>query len=377
MLKKEFLYLFLIFPFFEPQLFKEFREIDNIFSVYKIIAFCIGVYLCIKSRKISKILILIYFYQMTFFISTIYNTGDLKKLLGPMVSVLAMSTITEVGLKKLGINYIKLLNYLLFSFLIINLITVLIYPSGITQNFNLTPVYFLGIDNRFVFMMLPSITISILYSILKYNKIIYSTWLVLIITIFTLVYVWSVGALLGIITMIFYLFIASFASKITKLLNYSSMILSVIIGNILIIFVKIQEYFEKFIVEVLKKDITLSGRTILWEKTIRLLENKLIVGRGILSNEFLINYYKGNSHPHNLILNILLQGGIIALIIYMCILFLLGKKIKKIKNGKIRGLFSIIIFVILFLSIVDTFDVGIVYLLFIIIYRLELDRRVR
>ena len=82
-------------------------------------------------------------------------------------------------------------------------------------------------------------------------------------------------------------------------------------------------------------------------------------------------YYGTNQHAHNLFLNILVKGGIISLLIQFIMYIKIDNNLKKCNNKKIASLFVFSIFLILFLSIADTFDTYLVYIIYTLAYHVN------
>ena len=367
------LFFLLIFPFLEPLLFKEYFRIDLIFSVYKVFSFFIILFLYIEMNNFSKLDIAIFFNEIILLVITLYNNGDIIKMAGPMISRLSFVMLTEVAIRKINIDFIEITYKICCIYMYINFITVIFFPDGVIKPDNWTPVYFLGIDNRFIFTLFPLIVFSLIVSLVKYNKITFYVYFIIFLVLIMFLYLWSIGAALGIILLIFYL-IFIYPTKLNKKINYNILIVTIIILNLLTVYFQIQNYFSYFIVEILKKDITLSGRTILWNQIMEIIKNNFIFGIGIISNMELHKIFNVPlTHPHNLFLNIIYQGGVVSLIIYLYILKLIGIKLNECRylNIKLYGILSISIFIILFLSIVDTIDEGIIYMIYVIGYNIK------
>lgn len=371
------LFLFLIFPFLEPLLFKEYSNIDLVFSIYKIISFIIIIYLYIKQGKINKIDVTIFMSKIIIILSTLYNEGDIIKTLGPTISVLSFVMLTEVALRKINIIFIDIIVKIYCVYMWLNFITLILYPEGVIKPDNWTPVYFLGIDNRFIFTLLPFVVFSLIFSLIKYNKIRCYDYFNIIIILNMFIFLWSVGAAIGIILLSLYIFFV-YPTKLNKKINYSFLICFVLILNLLIVYFQIQNYFSYLFVDILKKDLTISGRTILWQKIIEIIKDNFIFGRGSIYNSELYQIFDVPlTHPHNLFLSISYQGGIISFLLYLYILKLVGGKLNKYRNEKIYSILTVAIFIILLLSVVDTVDDGIIYVVYVIAYNIEIILKYR
>lgn len=365
--------LFLIMPFVEPLLFKEsgYYTIDTIYSIFKIISTFIALILNLKQQSFKKFNLNKAFVYLAIFegiigLSTILYSGDVVKYCGPVVNVLGLSLLTIYYYPRLKENYFKQFINLLIILAIINGMSVILFPNGITQNAAWTKVYFLGIDNRFVFFYLPLVFFVSIYELERKSKLTFLWYFVCGITLLPLLYLWSVGAIIGLLILIGSIFLFSKSKKIAKI-NFNKFFIIILLLNVLIVFLNIQNYFADFLVNVLKKDITLSGRTFLWEEAIELIKKYPLIGCGVQSNEVLSRFfYGGVTHPHNLFLTYLINGGIVGMIFYLLFIKLFINNTKKIMNLKIKFVLNITIFTIFLLSLADTLDIGLMYVIFII-----------
>ena len=130
-----------------------------------------------------------------------------------------------------------------------------------------------------------------------------------------------------------------------KFLNLRNGIIAIGVICFLVVFSNFfsQGIFAEFIINVLHKDVTFSGRSVLWAQTLKLVYQSPIYGYGIgsdVSNSFYF-WSKGEIisgfSTHNGYLRILLEGGIIALVSYVMIYVVLYKSCKSIWNQN-RGI---------------------------------------
>ena len=126
-------YFILILPFFEPLLFKEvgFEMIDNIYSILKIISFLYVSCIYLYRKKYNTLFINILVLEIIIFISTIIHNGDVIKFIGPCVSILCMTMLTDYYFKKMKNTFLKINYFILYCLMIINLVTIISNPYGI------------------------------------------------------------------------------------------------------------------------------------------------------------------------------------------------------------------------------------------------------
>ena len=370
MKSKNFLiFIILILPYIEPLSFKDIEWIDNLYSILKVINFFVIFliyYTNVKRNKykLSKYMIIIVLYQLELYISTFINKGSYNELFGQTISVLSTVMLTEIYIRnKEGKMVLKALYGILFIYSIINISTLLKQ-----QNTNAEIISFLGMDNRYIFFLLPMCVFSIIYSLLKYNKLNKFSYLLLIISAFQVFYTWSVGAMLAIIILMVFTLAINKLNKLQKI-SFKVYLILIIILNILLVFIQVQYYFENFIVNYLHKDLNLSGRVYTWDAAIEVIKQYPILGIGGQTGDVMQSIYYGtNQHAHNLFLNILVKGGVISLLIQFWMYLEIDKKLKKCQNKKISAIFAFSMFLILFISLADTFDTYLVYIIYTLAY---------
>lgn len=108
-----------------------------------------------------------------------------------------------------------------------------------------------------------------------------------------------------------------------------------------IVFLRLQNIFSFIIVDLLNRDLSLTGRTQIWDYYINQFAtgsfwNKLIGNFGITEIDF---------HSHNIFIGLLAFTGIIGLILYAALIFLAFKNLSKQKDKDLSRFLSITIFI--------------------------------
>lgn len=318
---------FLIFIFFiliKPGIFSEytnFIKIGNIIDIFRIIIVCYVISMFfINKLELNKTYTLLIYYLILFIPTVLYN-GDIINLLINSINLLTWIILFNYNIKYNKNNFLDALEIIFYILIVINSITIFLYPGGMYKNSSgFLANYFLGYDNNFILFILPGISISYLNSYRKNNKLSKRTIILYIISLLSLIKSWTVTSLIVLIlfTIIYILFLLK--DKYSKLIkNILFCILLIIVFIILIKYTNIYEYIT---VNILKKDTTLSSRTIIWKIYINYINKQPILGYGVeYINELILK--TGYFHAHNLYLNMLYQGGIIELInfIYIIVLF--------------------------------------------------------
>ncbi len=362
----------LIIPFIEPLLFKyePYTIVDKFYTIAKIISFLTIVFITIvKKVKIHKVVYVIGIYEFILGLSTLLNHGNIVQYCGPAVNVLGLTLIVNYYFPKIKLDFIKEMYLILFVLVLINTFCVVFFPNGLVKQYALiAPVNFLGIENRYVFFMLPLLFYAAIYSILKYKKFNWVFYFVAFIILFTLIKVWSVGAMLGMLLLIILMLLVSAGDKknFIKKIDFKYYFLFIVFLNIALVVFNAHKLIEPFIVNVLHKDITLSGRTLIWANAIELFKKHFLFGVGEQPKSYFRGLFYGAAHPHNLFLSILLFSGVLGFIMYLILFYMINKSNKKIKNFRIKFIINISLLTLLFMALADTIDTGLIFTMYLV-----------
>lgn len=367
-------YFWLIFPFLEPLLFKNYAQwVDILFSMGKIISLFYIIYIYFRRFRSPLIIKVIILYQLCLFISTILNPdGDIKRYLGPTVSVIGVCLYIDLMVKKGLINIaLKYISQTYIVFCIINCISIILRPdgyvSGVAEG---NEIYFLGLQNRFAFVFLPLIAFQALHSILTYGTIQKKIFIITIINTLVLIYFWAVGGMLALILICFLFFFID-KLKLKKLFNSIICSIIVIAANISLVFLRVQENYADFITDKLQKDVTLSGRTLLWDYGLLSFLNNPIWGIGYNDTSKLPTDMLEVSHMHNLFMNIIYYGGIVSLILFLTINVFVVHKLYKYRKTPCATILVLTIFTGYMMSLGDTFDNAAFWMLIMLAYNIN------
>ncbi len=377
------LYLFLLFPFFEPDYFIGVgSNINYIYSFFQLISIFIVFAIFIidlKGKKGSPIILWIILYNLFLLFSTFLNSnGNLLTNIYNSIEMIALCILIEHGVRN---NLKVLMQSLLIIFFIqifINLLTMFFYPNGMW----ISPVtrywqnWFLGYDNNHIIILLPYIILYYIYSQIYHNKLKFPFYFSLILVNTTVLKSWSATSLVGIFSFDIYIFFPKlFKSKIFQFFN---LIKGYIIGFFAIVVFRFQNLFSFIIEDVLKKDLTFSARTYIWDYIMRYIRNKPIFGYGIQSSTVRFNLVKSvpSFHAHNLILEIFYRGGVVLVFIFSYIVILVGKQLKKYKDNPLAKFIGWNMFIYAIMLLVEFYEPKHYMYLLVIFYNINYLRGV-
>ncbi len=337
--RKEILF-FLLLPYLKPGSLKYILpEWEDSLNILRIVAAIIAVilyikYIVLKKEKVWFCLFLC-LWQTVFFISTLVNEKDIYTLIIQVVSIATFCMLTEVCIRENAKVFFSSLFYLLFMLIGINFVLLLQYPKGIAVvEYYYYPVNFLGIDNLLSPILIMSMVCSFLFMWYGGNKIL--AYILNIVSMLTAAIMWSAT---GIVCMMVFILLLLFTCRIfwRKILNPLWTYTGIIAVNIMIIFMNIQNFFVSFITEFLGKNLTLSGRVEMWKQAVNMIKQKWLLGYGISNGHGYIFWRGKFYYTHNGILEVLIQGGILALVMFIMMIAAQTINLYKYRANKVEA----------------------------------------
>ena len=355
------LLIFLIIPFLPPASYVFNENIINGFSLWLMIncIIIILIYLMYsyKQKNFSIGTLLFCVFQFFYLFPTfIYGTkSNIITCCSICIANVSIYLLTDMFLHKNPKIFLKNVSIVFGILILIHFTTIFLYPNGMhidilgDNNF-----YFLGHDNGSFFYVLPVIFCMILYTFIYARKKIIFCLMFLLLSIFVFFKVWSVLALCMLILL---LIVIIFKNNIIikKICNIKILMWILIIFFFAIVIFKIQNMFSYLLLNIFNKDMTLSGRTRIWDLAVEYIKDNPILGYGIESQSVSILKF-GISHIHNIVLQIIYNCGFVGFGIYIIYIKNILKSFKKNKKSSIYVLFSIVLFIYLFSSMLDFYN---------------------
>lgn len=347
------LYFLLLIPFFQvPYLYVTYPIFDKIYMAYLIISVIIISLMVLIKKKYSRIINYVVMLMLILFISSIYNGISLNSCFGLSLKVIGLSLLCDYGTKTDKNNFFAAFEFFLTLLLIINFITIIKYPTGMYMNSTgYIENWFLGYKNTHILYIIPCLLVSLLKSYCYDNKLHLRNYILFVLSFISTMLVNNSTGLIGLVIISPVLFLKK-VTNYTKIFNIYNFILAHIILFVSIIILHAQNLFSFLIVDILHKDLTFTGRVFIWEKAIRLINKKTLLGYGNVSFE----YNKYIYSTHNMILGILHKIGIIGLIMFCILFFVVVKKIYKERNNKICQMISFTLFAYLIMMLTEYYN---------------------
>lgn len=242
------------------------------------------------------------------------------------------------------------------TLILINLFIQIVHQDafGLTASHN--TINFITSDNFQGYWYVPFILIVYLADLGKnvtYRFTDMCFWIV--VCLISLIRGWAATCL--VIFVVFILLFALYRLKIMKFLTPWTSLIGCAVFSFLIIGLQIQKSFEWLIVDILHKDLTLSYRTYVWASAIENILKKPVFGYGTTSggrlsiNQFSIGVRTFTLFSHNVFLEILIQGGIVAMVFFILIYIGASRSLKKRRgNTDLKVVLSISVFSLLLMQ---------------------------
>lgn len=361
----------LFFPYLQPASYCLGTTFTTFLGLWLRGTWFVAIIILLKNRSLSITSICFILFQFCFLWATILNTnyGEISSALYIFCNNFSIVILSEYFIKKDSKSFIKNLLIIYIPLILLNFISMyMYYPLGMyTDILGDHNYYFLEHDNGSFFYTLAVIYLSFCYNISN-RKNLFLPYFLLIVSFLTYYYIFSATAFicLGIIILLLILYRSKLLNKlISSNLFYIIFIISLLV---LLSFCQPNSKINVFanILKNLGKDATLSGRTSIWLSAINFIKYNLFFGYG---QEYLnIRLLKfGVSHVHNILLQIVYNGGLISLVLYILYFKKINKNINKCKNFKLVYVSKIFIYMYFVASLFDYYNTKyIINLIFIV-----------
>lgn len=355
----------LMVPLVKPEYFSTLTHINTAYNVMRILAAIVITGIYIWRGRLSKILIVLLAFQLWLVLISLIN-GTGTAFLTPLMYVLLFAMLIDSYADRMDILFRAFMA--LFECLIYcNFLTLLLFPDGLYMTATTANNWFLGYDNTHIAIFLPALCVAVLYGHF-FHKRLRPFCLIAVIYVTTFITRPST-ALVGLV-LAGVLFLLPFVKKHPGLFNFRNFVIVAGVLFLLIVILRLQNWFSFILVDILHKDLTLSSRTMLWDITWRYIQEKWLFGWGCLSEELRHAQYNSSSilSAHNQILEYMFQGGVVQLVLYGGLLYTAGRPLMRYKDSPFAQTIAISLFAVLIMQLTEVYTQATVYALFILAY---------
>lgn len=296
-----------------------------------------------KKTRPSGLSVLIVLFYIQLLVATIINRGSLFDCFRYILPPVAVIIYYECCRNNNRIHLIRALFWIHFAFMIVNLLTVLFFPNGLysVQGVTTENYYFLGHNNAVARFLLPGVFYAILYDYIEIGKPGWKSFLMSIASFLTVTLTWSNTGMVGLGIMLLFLFLITTRDMPGIFTGRNAFILSVVLFIVVVLNNNLG-MFDFVIEKVFHKEVTLTGRTFLWNAILAAIAKRPWAGYGYgvsIADIYTTSRYVASS-AHNYFLDLLLRGGIPHLVIQVLIVIVTYRSVDKThtKHDKLRQL---------------------------------------
>lgn len=348
--KRNIFSLFLIIWFLKPGYFDTIGAIDLLYNIGRLFSLSYIFFYYIFFGKIpveSIILGLFYFCQI---FSTFINEGDIARCIRVAVLNWGAFVVFFNVFKRDSKSIYTIILPVIRIIIYINLLTIILFPNGmytttLSTGWESEMNWFLGLRNGQTPWLICAFFLE--WSNYMENKKERNGKIFLVVTTVVLILTaWRInmaqiqyaynnstaGGTLFAIGICFIFWIIPKRIMTSGIINIKSVFLANFLVFIMLVIFRIQDMFSYFIEIILKKDLTLTNRTIIWDNAISYLQGNWIIGVGYKESRQMANILGFNaaiSTTHNSFLDILFFGGVLSLILIIIFIFYINVKEKK------------------------------------------------
>lgn len=373
--KDAMMWLFLVMltlPHMNPPYLSQLSVWESVLNGWRMVSFLLVVFwFFIVKKRVSQIVILICAWEIFLFITTFLHQGEIYSSAVSAFSILSIVLLYDVAYDK-GKLFLSSQLFCFEIIVYINLLTELLYPNGLyipsaNSNAFVGRLYwFLGYYNNHTKYFIPALLFAWLYY--QSTKLKKRTFFLTIAIYISAFLAWSGGVLisLSIIAVVFVFF-----KNRTFFFNYYTYWMLHIVFYLFVIVFKMQNLFKWIINDFLGKWNSLMGRMIVWERTLKFIKDSPFIGHGI-QNSFVraseYNVYWASTHAHNMLLEVLYQGGAIGISLWISIVILAGKRIFVYRNTEESKIISLAFLGWCVSTLVEPFTTSFLMAMFVVAY---------
>ncbi len=330
------LYILLAIPYFKPGILGVLAGtelLETAFDLWRLAAAgVIGLlylYRMVKYRRLpSAVLLWLGAYLGFVAISTLLNEDNLWSLINHTMTIGTFCMLIELSVRENPFYALDLLVLPTSVLILVNLLLYCRYPGGLCTGGSYNyEYYFLGIRNLMSPILVPHMFLSCLRSSMYHGRINWFAYLMVGASTLTLLMAWTATGMMGMaVALVFLLFF--YERRWQTLFNFSTTLaggMSMFFG---IVIFRLQNLFAFLIEDILHKGLSFTGRTDIWDRAIVMFWQSPILGYGIAQSGKVYRLNKAKYyHAHNVFLELLMEGGILALISFVMMLERAGRQL--------------------------------------------------
>lgn len=293
-------------------------------------------WLCVGKKSWAWVFTMIGYYAWILFVSVLYGASSsiVKNCILAMVYGPALVMLVDLFARANYLRSITAVRRALEILFWLNVISVILRPKGLyiaieaNQNFG----YFLGMRNNTIEIILPMLGLSLIEEHLTRQSLPHTTLLTAV-ALLTFMVSKSMNAVLCMVFLLAYILFI-YHGKTLRILNIWFYFIVSAVVTFLLTVLNIQQRFEHFVTSVLKKSVTLTGRSRIWESALPYIRRKWFIGYGVESEAVKSSKIHAVNSCHNYFLDFLYYGGIILMLLIIVLLIITTVRLYRENDSK-------------------------------------------
>lgn len=383
------LYMLLIFPFIELEgLYTTFDKLNTINSLWKVLAAVVILMILVfelivkKRQGISCMSGSYLVYMGILGLSTFLYSANIDTYVKGYLFSATLFLFADYALKHAGILWIDALYWLFSAVTIINYPFALI--GGITAEYRtMIPearIYFIDSKNKQIAIIVFAFVLTQLYFYMHKKVTIYG-----VITMFcattTPFLVDSSNGKVAFLILIGLMIVPKIAPGFLKFMKYGYYLFVAIVLEFAIVIFQVQEYFAWFLVDILHKDLSFTGRVDIWNMALEAIAKRPIFGYGLKLEMFYIDTLYTTNAPvqtHCEYLQILVYGGILLMAAFLLMLFIIIPKSRGCEDKKLLTIMTSGAFCFFMMLMIDNYRNNIPFfmLLYLLYHCKDIEKQI-
>lgn len=372
-ISRDSIFIFLcMLAFIVPEYLLRLSYMGRFYDIYRVLISLILVGKLVCRTRYSKFSLLWIGFEAWIVLVTIIRGGNIFYSIKMAVIIISIASLFEIYSDK-PVKLYKNMFYIFELFIYINFITLLLFPNGMYSTGIIgetTENWFLGFKNKHLIYFLPATGITLI--LCKLETFNFRRRLLLVVILISAVYVKSGTGLLC-LSMLYIIAFAPFIRKKYKIFNMRTYLFAIIFMFFAVPILRLQYLFSYIIVVILKKDITLTYRTNLWDTALNAISQYPIMGWGEQSYDVKHQLYSSNSiiSAHNQILEYLYIGGIVLIVLYLIINIMIVKKTSRYAGFEITQIASALYLALQIALIAEVYTDPSIYIVYFMIWNID------
>lgn len=308
---KELIIIFFLFPFFKTSGFDAFPGLSLLCNGLIFCEFILFFTLVLLEKKGNTFFFLIVAYEIWNYLLAPLLSGNEAPSIFYLSGTLGLLSLFILGFSYDHRRFLKALSTIFTIMIVVNLLLMIAFPEGLMPNAD-GNLYLFGLRVGFSLFIIPGLMFNCIYDDLN-GKTSSKTVICFLVGTMSLLMQWVATGIVELTVILLWLVLSKFF-RLKQNVNYAWISFTILAVNFLFTFTGTNNFILQILVLILNRDITLTGRTTIWEKTIDKLASAPLTGYGTDATVMINTVAKP---AHNQWLHFAMEGGYVAMCIVL------------------------------------------------------------